>query len=83
MHMTTATPLRNSDWADEFAAGRPFPARDALAKATPASARALFAARRAFWLAAADTYRAQVANGCTDAAHDLDDALAQAQRYSV
>lgn len=81
--MTSTTAIRNADVADVFAAGMPFPTRNALVRTTHASAVALFQARREFWLAAAATYAAQVAAGCADAAFDVADALAQAERYAA
>jgi len=81
--MNATTAIRNADLADVLAAGMPFPTRDALGRMNHAAAVALFQARREFWLAAAREYAAQVAAGCADAAHDVADALAQAERYAA
>jgi hypothetical protein len=81
--MNTTSAIRTADLADVLAAGMPFPMRDALVRTTHASAVALFQARREFWLAAAREYASQVAAGCADAAHDVADALAQAERYAA
>jgi hypothetical protein len=84
------TPLAHGDLADELAAGRPFPQRDALAPLTRESATALFRQRLEFWLAAASGYAdmALWANrqGLLDVAEeslvDARTALAQADRYA-
>jgi hypothetical protein len=81
--MNTTTATRNADLADVLAAGMPFPMRNALVRMNHASAVALFQARREFWLAAASGYSSQVAAGCADAAFDVADALAQAERYAA
>lgn len=83
MNTTTRTAIRNADLGDVLAAGREFPTRNALVAQNHANAVALFQARRAFWLAAAAGYSAQVSAGCADAAHDVRDALAQAERYAA
>lgn len=85
MNTTTAAPaasIRTADMADELAAGRPFPMRNALVPMSHAAAVALFVARREFWLDAAADYVRLVELGCTDAEHDVREALAQAELYA-
>lgn len=83
MHTAPAAPIRTADMGDVLAAGQAFPMRNALVRTTPASARALFAARHAFWLAAAAGYLRLVDAGCTDSSCDVADALEQAARYAA
>lgn len=68
--------------ADELAAGRTYPHRDALARATHGSAVRLLREIRSFWIAAAAGYLTLVEAGCSDAAHDVAQALANADRYA-
>lgn len=84
MNTTTApvATIRNADIADELVAGQSFPMRNALVRTTPASARALFRARRAFWLAAAAGYAAQAEAGCPESGRDAAEATEQADLYA-
>lgn len=68
--------------ADEIAAGRTYPHRDALARAAHGSAVTLLRELRSFWIAAAAGYLTLVEAGCTDAAHDVAQALANADHYA-
>jgi len=74
--------MKYPDLEDLAAAGLSFPNRDPLAKSTPHRAKALFVARRTFWLAAAKGYLNLVDAGCDDAAHDAREALDEANRYT-
>ena len=82
MDTTQRTAIRTPDLSEVDTAGMAYPVRPALAPQNHAAAVALFRARHAFWVAAAEGYMALVEAGCTDAVYDVRQALAQADLYA-
>ena len=81
-HTATAPAIRTPDVSEVLAAGRPFPMRDALTPMNHAAAVSLLRQRRAFWLAVAQHWMSLVDQGCTDATHDVQEALDQMDLYA-
>lgn len=81
MHTTTRPALATPDAADELAAGRPFPHRDATRPLDSITARELLTDQRAWWLdVAADHVRVAGLARADGAMSTVDELLSDAQR---